>query len=90
MEMRPGPATPTAFVRGFLLSLVTAWRRNDRLDPTAPPKERRICQSRLPVCHLAITNLQSLRWPAVRPGSEELGGGGGRNARATSRACARF
>jgi hypothetical protein len=26
---------PTAFVRGFLLCLITAWRRNDRFSPTA-------------------------------------------------------
>ncbi len=30
-----GPATPTAFVRGFLRCLITAWRRNDRFGPTA-------------------------------------------------------
>jgi hypothetical protein len=34
-KMRPGPATRAAFVRGFLLKLVTAWRRNDRFSPTA-------------------------------------------------------
>jgi len=28
-QMRSGPATQTAFVRGFLLGLVTAWWRND-------------------------------------------------------------
>jgi hypothetical protein len=33
--MRSGPATQTAFVRGFLLCLITAWRRNDRFSPTA-------------------------------------------------------
>lgn len=65
--MRSGPATQTAFVRGFLLCLITAWRRNDRFGPTALPKECRICQSQLPVRHLAITNRQPLRWPAVRP-----------------------
>jgi hypothetical protein len=35
MEMRPGPATPAAFLRGFLRCLITAWRRNDRFGPTA-------------------------------------------------------
>ncbi len=38
--MRPGPATPTAFVRGFLRCLITAWRRNDRFGPTALPLSR--------------------------------------------------
>jgi hypothetical protein len=33
--MRSGPATRTAFVRGFLLCLVTAWWRNDCFSPTA-------------------------------------------------------
>jgi hypothetical protein len=33
--MRSGPATQTAFVRGFLLCLVTAWWRNDCFSPTA-------------------------------------------------------
>ena len=33
--MRPGPATRAAFVRGFLLAFVTAWRRNDRFSPSA-------------------------------------------------------
>ena len=33
--MRPGPATRTAFVRGFLLCLITAWRRNDRFSPAS-------------------------------------------------------
>ena len=40
MEMRPGPATPTAFARGFLRCLITAWRRNDRFGPTALPLSR--------------------------------------------------
>ncbi len=38
--MRPGPATPTAFVRGFLRCLITAWRRNDRFGPIALPLSR--------------------------------------------------
>jgi len=33
----------------------------------------RICQSRLPIRHLAITNLQPLRWPAALSRSEERG-----------------
>jgi hypothetical protein len=36
--MRSGPATQTAFVRGFLLCQITAWRRNDRFSPTAPQR----------------------------------------------------
>jgi hypothetical protein len=40
MEMRPGPATPTAFVRDFLRYLITAWRRNDRFGPTVLPLSR--------------------------------------------------
>jgi len=53
-------------------------------------RKRRACRSRLRICNLAITNLQPLRWPAARSCSEEQDWGGGRNARATSRAVARF
>jgi hypothetical protein len=42
--MRPGPATQTAFVRGFLLALSPLGggrlRRNDRFSPTAPALSR--------------------------------------------------
>jgi len=56
--MRSGPATQTAFVRGFLLCRVTAWWRNDCFSPTALQKECCICQSQSPVRHLTITNPQ--------------------------------
>ncbi len=88
---------PTAFVRDFLLCQITAWRRNDRFgrqrsrshEQQVPPLPKRVAHSQSRDHELA-----SLRWPAVRPAlcSEEqrTGGGGGRNARATSRTCARF
>jgi hypothetical protein len=99
-QMRPGPATQTAFVRGFLYRLVTAWWRNDGFGPTAFPKECRICQS--PVAASSSCDHETAT-AAVSSGpscsllpapkskeARERGGGGGRNARATSRACARY
>ena len=50
-----------------------------------PSFECRICRSQLPNRHLAITILQLLRWPAAVPVLVNRRGGG-RNARATSRA----
>jgi hypothetical protein len=68
---------------------ITAWRRNDRFSSTAlqrvPHLPKRVAHSSF--CHHEFAT------PAVASGpscSEEQGGGGGRNARATSRACARF
>ena len=88
---------PTAFARGSLRYLITAWRRNDRFSPAAPPLSRATsaaCAKRVAHSQSRDHELASLRWPAVRPAlcSEEqrTGGGGGRNARATSRTCARF
>ncbi len=101
--MRLGPATQAAFVRGFLRCLITAWRRNDRFSPTAlalsQATSAAFAKASCPFLisrskDLAITNWQDLRWPAVRPApcskEHQAGGGGGRNARATSRTCARF
>ena len=61
-KMRSGPATQTAFVRGFLLAFVTAWRRPlveaslAKERPLQPDSARvlsndecRFCQSRLPL-----------------------------------------
>ena len=53
------------------LAFITAWRRNDRFGPTALPllqatsNECRICQSELPIRHLAIDELAT---PAVASG----------------------
>jgi len=95
---------PTAFVRGFLPCLVTAWWRNDRFSPTALPlplsraKERRVPhlpkRSRRFVILRSPTRdccggQRSFPAPCFKE-ARERGGGGGRNARATSRACARF
>jgi hypothetical protein len=92
--MRLGPATQAA---SFVVSC-SAWSPLDggmMLQPGSARKHCRICQSQLPVRHLAITNLQPTRRPAVlscffAPKSKLQDGGGGRIARATSRACARF
>jgi hypothetical protein len=69
--MRPGPATQTAFVRGFLLAFVTAWRKPLVEAPLAKERplqpdsaralsndECRICQSQLP---FAISRSSILR-----------------------------
>jgi hypothetical protein len=70
-QMRPGPATQTAFVRGFLLAFVTAWRKPLVEAPLAKERplqpdsaralsndECRICQSQLP---FAISRSSILR-----------------------------
>jgi hypothetical protein len=65
-QMRSGPATRTAFLRGFLLCLSP---HGGGMIASARPhsSECRICQSELPIRHFAITNLRPLRWPAVLP-----------------------
>jgi hypothetical protein len=60
-----------------------------RFSPNSARKECRICQSPLPIRHLAVSNLQPPRLASGPIRSAEQNGGGGRNARATSRARAR-
>ena len=68
-----GPASHrTAFVRGFLLCLITAWRRNDRFSPTALERSAAFAKAscRFMISRskdLAITNQQPPRWPAALP-----------------------
>jgi hypothetical protein len=50
-QMRSRPATRTAFVRGLLLQLVTAWRRNDRFSPTTLPRSAAFAKAS---CRLVI------------------------------------
>jgi hypothetical protein len=96
---------PTAFVRGFLLCLITAWRRNDRFSPTALERSAAFAKAS---CRFMISRPKDLAiqrprdhesataavasGPALLACSKEQSqdGGGGRNARATRRACARF
>jgi hypothetical protein len=87
--MRPGPATRAASFRGFLRCLITAGRRNDALGPTALLRVPHLPKAQLPVHDLAISNCNlcgGQRSFLLR----EQGGGGGRNARATSPRKARF
>jgi len=95
---------PTASFVDSCFCLVTAWRQNDRFSPATLPlsrtKKRRLGLGELPIRHLAMTKMQPLRRPAAlfslllpAPKSKRATsrvGGGGRNARATSRARARF
>jgi hypothetical protein len=94
-QMRPGPATQAASFVVSCSCLVTARWRNDRFSPTALQRSAAFCQSQLPVRHLAITNLQPLRWPAalvLLPASKSKEHGGEEAAMPgpTSRTCARF
>ncbi len=82
---------PSRIVRGFLLCLITAERRNDRFSPTAIERSaaafaKASCGS--VTLRSRIDNRHG--WPAALSCSEKQNGGGGRNAWATSRACARF
>ena len=68
MEMRLGPATQAAFVRGFLRCLITAWRRNDRFGPTALPLSRATSATFAKAsCPFAISRLRTGK-PAVASG----------------------
>ncbi len=89
IECGPGQPPETAFVRGFLLCLVTARRRNDRFSPTALQRSAAFAKAS---CRFVILRSRSCnrcggQRPCLAPRSR---GGGGRNARATSRACAQF
>ena len=93
--MRPTGQPPVdRIVRVFLLSPCHrgggAMTASARQPSRSFDQECRVCQSQLPIRNLTITNPQPLRWPAARSCSEEQEWGGGRNARATSRARARF
>src|SRR5579863_3187148 len=100
--MRPGPATRAAFVRGFLFCLVTARWRNDRFSLTALRTECRVQPLPKPIagsssCDYAPATaaaasgpLSCPLLPALTSKEQRADGGGGRNARATSRARARF
>ena len=72
-EWKCGRAShPTAFVRGFLRCLITAWRRNDRFGPTALLLSRATsaaCAKRVAHSQSRDHELASLRWPTVRPNS---------------------
>jgi hypothetical protein len=61
-------------------------RRHDRFSPTTPASGCCTCRSQLPICYLAMANLQPCGGQRPVFCSEEQQGGGGRNARATSRA----
>jgi hypothetical protein len=102
-QMRPRPATRAASFVDSCFCLVTAWRQNDRFSPATLPlsrtKKRRLGPSELPIRHLAMTKMQPLRRPAalvscslprLRRAQQQRVRWGGRNARATSRARARF
>jgi hypothetical protein len=85
---------PTAFVRGFLLCLITAWRRNDRFSPTALERSAAFAKAscQFVISRSRINNRRGGQRPCPAACSKEQSqdGGGGRNARATRRACARF
>jgi hypothetical protein len=85
----PGqPPEPHRFVK-FLRCLVTAGRRNDAFSPTALLRVPHLPKAQLPVHDLAISNCNLCG--GQRPFLlKEQGGGGGRNARATSPRVARF
>lgn len=77
-QTRSRPATRTAFVRGFLLQLVTAWRRNDRFSPTALPRSaafakasRRLVIVRSPTCN-CCGGQRSFPAPKSRVGEEAV------------------
>jgi hypothetical protein len=91
-----GPASHrTAFVRGFLLCLITAWRRNDRFSPTALERSAAFAKAS---CRFMISRPKDLAiqrprdhesataavasGPALLACSKEQSqdGGGGRNA----------
>ena len=87
-QMRPGPATRAAFVRGFLLCLSTAKRCNDRFSPTALERSAAFAKAS---CRFVTLRRTCDRYGGQRPcPAPRSKGGGGRNARATSRAYARF
>jgi len=95
--MRSGPATQTAFVRGFLLCLVTAWWRNDCFSPTALQRSAALAKAgcRFVIVRSRTCNRCGVQRSCPAPCSKEQGaksgmGEEGRNARATSRAHARF
>jgi hypothetical protein len=100
--MRPGPATQTAFVRGFLFCFVTARWRNDRFSLTALRTECRVPPLPKPIADPSSCDYESATaaaasgplscplLPAPKSKEQRADGGGGRNARATSRARARF
>jgi hypothetical protein len=76
------------------LALITAWRRNDRFGPAALQRSAACAQAS---CRFVILRSRTCdpcggqrSFLLVAPKSNQQGGGGGRNARATSRACARF
>jgi hypothetical protein len=85
----PGqPPEPHRFVE-FLRCLVTAGRRNDAFGPTALLRAPHLPKAQLPVRDLAISNCNLCG--GQRPFLlKEQGGGGGRNARATSPRVVRF
>ena len=89
-QMRSGPATQTAFVRGFLLCLVTAWWRNDCFSPTALQRSAAFAKAgcRFVIVRSRTCNRCGVQRPCPAPKSRM--GEEGRNARATSRAHARF
>jgi hypothetical protein len=75
-------------VRGFLLWLVTAWRRNDRFSPTALESSTAFAKAR---CRFVLLRLRTCdRRGGQRPVPAQRSGigGGGRNAPETSCACA--
>ena len=61
-------------------------RRHDRFNPTTPASGCCTCRSQLPIRYLAMANLQPCGGQRPVFCSEEQQGGGGRKARATSRA----
>src|SRR5260370_9566204 len=83
-QMRSGPATQTAFVRGFLLCLVTAWWRNDCFSPTALQRSAAFAKAG---CLFVIVRSRTGNRCGVQrscPAPKSRMGEEGRNARATN------